>query len=246
MNSKKLNETTKKKLKIARNLLIGLGGLTLLTVSSEKEVNPNNFTNRSEITMLTRKKRFYEDKYSRNSVGVIKDVNEFIPFIRWKGIYYTLDPFEEIGAFITPENGARGIYQNGELKYFTWQILDFAKCDPNVEYNYETITSFNYNSYKNLANEYFENIGYNYENWKIYEIKNITTNLKKFIVGVQLNGTEVFNMKTFRIEEYTGCSIKEVYLENQEELYSYNHGLDEVLEILENYKHDNNKRTLER
>ena len=63
---------------------------------------------------------------------------------------------------------------------------------------------------------------------------------------MQLNGTEVFNMKTFRIEEYTGCSIKEVYLENQEELYSYNHGLDEVLEILENYKHDNNKRTLER
>lgn len=227
----------KEDLKKVKGLLYGVG-LGLLPVSLSGCIKP---AKAEEIISYLK-----ANDYQQKNVGFLK-VNEQVTlyynydkqYIGDKLGYYSYETGEYIGEL----NKVKSVITLKEDILYTFeQVIPFTECNPNVEYNYETISSFTEETYQNLEKSYFKTHSFSSKYFRVYEILNLTTNEINYVIGRKVSGTEVFNFETYTVEDYTGYAIRDMEVHFEKEEYYY----DEILNFIANYREQNQSLKLER
>ena len=81
-----------------------------------------------------------------------------------------------------------------------------------------------------------------YWHTKSFEILNLTTNEIQYLIGEKEKENQLFNFETYLVEDYTGYAIKDMELNFEKEEYYYS----EILEIIQNYREENQQFSLDR
>ena len=223
----------KEDLKKIKGLLYGIGlGVLPITLSG------CDYTSTEIKYILT------HNNYDPEDIGYLKNGEESVPYFDNDGYnltirngLYNYNTAEYIGNWT--ENG---IQTKDKILYAEEQVISFFECNPYVEYNYETVSSFTEETYQNLDASYFANHSFSSSNLKIYEILNVTTNEINYVIGRKVSGTQVFNFETYVLEDYTGHAIKDMEVTHEKEGYYYS----EILELIKNYRKQNQSLSLER
>ena len=239
----------KEDLKKVRGLLYGIGFcLSSFTLTGCGPV-------KSENVVIRLKNNNYKQEY----VGFIKNNEEMIPYFKeTTGIieYYRYDTGEYIGkseydtkAYIgklsrkVDEKSREIIVKENELLYVEEQIIPFQECNPNAYYNYEAISEFTEETYKNLEKSYFASHTFSTKDFRIYEIKNLTSNEISYVIGRKANETKIFNYETYMLEDYTGYAITEIGLDLEEDYELY---YSRIVKIIEDFRKEHEEMKLER
>lgn len=222
----------KNDLKKIKGLLygVGLGVMSLNLSGCSKPAASEDVVGYSE-----------DNNYKQENVGFFKVSGQVIPYYKYDQHYWFIKKgyySYENGEFICDED----FCLDGSILYSALQVIPFRACNPDVEYNYETISSFTENTYRNLEESYFDKCLFSSESFKVYEILNLNTNKATYIIGRKVSGTQVFNFETYKVEDYTGFAIKEMEGSFDKESYSY----QEILDFIENYRKENKGLSLER
>lgn len=220
----------KEELKKIKGLLYGISlGITSISITGCTPDKPEKILGYLKV-----------GQYKEKNVGLIKNGEEFIPYYKYdqsyidvKRGYYSAQTGEYIGE-MEKEN-----IKLDDIIYAKEQIIPFIACNPNAEYNYEAISSFTEETYKNLADSYFETHAFKF---RIYEIKNLTTNNITYVIGRKVSGTDIFNFETYKLEDYTGYAITEVEMTYEKESYYYN----EILNLISEYRESINSLSLDK
>lgn len=164
-----------------------------------------------------------ENQYGQKNVGFIKLGEERLLYVSDDRYTYS--------------------YLTGECLDYAWnQKIPFVECNPDAIYSYEAISQFTENTYENLEESYFRN--HTFPNYKlhIFEILNLTTNEIQYLIGEKEKENQLFNFETYLVEDYTGYAIKEIDFTFDKNEYYYS----EILELIQNYRENNQNRKLER
>lgn len=194
-------ENKKKKLLQARWLLLSgimLGSLDLsgCSVKSDAEVIYEAVKND-------------EDSIPAYVTGFYKNGDEYKLFYSYNGLqkyYHDFETGEEIGKYY----GYKVLDKEEHPIFSSDQFIEFRSLDENLSFNYQEALEITDEMYENMFNNYSKNFKLDKDRFDVFEICNISTGEEFIIIGCRIEENTIFNLESFKIEDYSKCIVNKV------------------------------------
>lgn len=142
-------------------------------------------------------------------VGFLKNGDEYKLYYSYTSLcdnYCDYETGEKIGHYF-----GNIIYNDDDTPiYSSDQFISFKSLDENLDYTYDEALELTDEMFDTMFNNFSKNVKLGRNGFDVFEICDISTSEEFNIIGLRMEGNTIFNLESYKIEDYSKCIVNKV------------------------------------